>query len=764
MAVGTDESSTLLPVSLSSRIRSDAHFSHVWKGSAIRVLTEQVAAAQRELSDAMDLNLRLNTRNAYLEEQLSASSAASAESASRSARAYHERMDELEAQLVTKQHAVESAEARVHELQTQLNQLELPNVKLATANERAQQQLRALHELADERDALSQEASGLRSSNDAMARELQGLATGTRKAAAQQAALEHEVAALTSELESVRSSALADTSRLADSLRRTEQELQAAIEAQSSLATEKRALQHELETLRAAYAEMADSVEQSRATESELEAQRAAHEKAVSELKAVLALEVERLREQLVASEASASDARAQNAAQSAELASLAHQLTNVQEFSRDAVFEAETKYEEAALDLEALRRELDAKTGECEQLQYAAAQSAESATSAMGDLEHVRREVSDLNAQVQQLRSVEQELSARLRQSTQSNEQLASELTTATAARVAVEQELHALRSSVAQLQSDADRRVQDAVHRTREEISGMLTTERARAVRLEKQVAGVSVELGKLHAELENAREEAELKADATQSLADNLKASRAELTRAVQAKDAEIASVQQQARSETLQLQTLAARAMEELAQCQQELSRVQQQAQLEQSARTSEVRELETANRELEAALDKSKQFCEELSARCEESTAQVQEYARQIQEDSQTEIFRLAHANEALQLEIERFVQSRYREASAEEELHLHIAELQAENNVLAARAHRLTQQLSQFTELPEEDRVADSQSQTPDLWELLSSGMEQLKADLELASKYAASIDANGLEVVDSDEPLAIAS
>ncbi|TYZ63797.1 hypothetical protein PybrP1_007328 [[Pythium] brassicae (nom. inval.)] len=742
--------------------------SHVWKSDAIRVLTEQVAAAQRELSDAMDLNRRLNHRNAWLEEQLSASAAASAESASRSARAWGERVGELEAQLAVQQRTVESAEARIGELQAQLSQHEFANADLASANQRAQQQL---YELARERDALSHETSSLRGSNELMAREIERLSAGARDASTQQATLEQEAAALASELESARSSALADASRLAESLRRAEHELRVSTEAQSGLDTEKRALQQELETLKAAYAEAADTAEQFRATESELETQRAAHEKAVSELKAALSLEVERLRQQLATAEASASEARAQSAAQTAELASLGHQLTNLQEFSRDATFEAETKYEEAALDLEALRRELDAKTGECEELQLAAARAAESATSAQGELESAWREVADLSAQLQQLRSVEQELTARLRQATQANEQLASELSVATAARHAVEQELLALRSSVVQHERDAERRIQDAAHRSREELSGVLTTERARAAHLEQQLAGAGAELGALRAELETAREEAELKADATQSLADNLKASRAELTRVAQAKDAELASLQQHAHGEAQRLQALAARVEDELAQCRQELSqcrqelgRAQQQAQLERSARDAEARELQAANRELEVALDKSKQFCEDLSARCEESTAQVQEYARQIQEDSQTEIFRLAHANEALQLEIERFVQSRYREASAEEELHLHIAELQAENNVLAARAHRLTQQLSQFTELPEEDRVADSQSATPDLWELLSSGMEQLKADLELASKYAASIDANGLEVVDNDGPLAIAS
>lgn len=169
-------------------------------------------------------------------------------------------------------------------------------------------------------------------------------------------------------------------------------------------------------------------------------------------------------------------------------------------------------------------------------------------------------------------------------------------------------------------------------------------------------------------------------------------------------------------------------------------------------------------LEESKKELESALDRSKAFCEDLSRRYEEKVRHAEDVAKQAEAESQGKIAQISQVNESLKHEIEKIAQSRFDQAASLERLEVQVAEVQAENNILSARAHRLTQQLSQFTELPAEDVLADSQSQTPDLWELLSSGMEQLKADLELASKYAASIDSNSLETAEGEEALAIAS
>ncbi|KAG7398973.1 hypothetical protein PHYBOEH_009966 [Phytophthora boehmeriae] len=158
-------------------------------------------------------------------------------------------------------------------------------------------------------------------------------------------------------------------------------------------------------------------------------------------------------------------------------------------------------------------------------------------------------------------------------------------------------------------------------------------------------------------------------------------------------------------------------------------------------------------LEETNRELEGLLNKSKAYCEELSRESEDKISRMQEFASHVEQEARDEIDRIVHENGVLRDELEQLAQVRYEETTAHDELRVKLAELQAENNVLSARAHRLTQQLSQYTDLPEDDEMAAAgQGQTPDLWELLSSGMEQLKADLELASKYAASIDASSVD------------
>ncbi|POM77450.1 Myosin-like protein [Phytophthora palmivora] len=170
-------------------------------------------------------------------------------------------------------------------------------------------------------------------------------------------------------------------------------------------------------------------------------------------------------------------------------------------------------------------------------------------------------------------------------------------------------------------------------------------------------------------------------------------------------------------------------------------------------------------LEETNRELEGLLQKSKAYCEELSRDSEDKISRVQEFARHVEQEARDEIDRVAHENGVLRDELEQLAQVRFEETTAHDELNVKLAELQAENNVLSARAHRLTQQLSQYTDLPEDDELAAAgQGQTPDLWELLSSGMEQLKADLELASKYAASIDASSVDGGIGDESFTVAN
>uniref|UniRef100_A0AAV1TH01 Uncharacterized protein n=1 Tax=Peronospora matthiolae TaxID=2874970 RepID=A0AAV1TH01_9STRA len=172
-----------------------------------------------------------------------------------------------------------------------------------------------------------------------------------------------------------------------------------------------------------------------------------------------------------------------------------------------------------------------------------------------------------------------------------------------------------------------------------------------------------------------------------------------------------------------------------------------------------------RRLEETNRDLNDLLQKSKAYCDELSRDSEDKISRVREFTRHVEQEARDEIDRIAHENELLRDELAHLARTRFEETNALDEFRVKLAELQAENNVLSARACRLTQQLSQYTDLPEDDELAaGEQGPAPDLWKLLSSGMEQLKADLELASKYAASIDAGSVDGGMGDESFTNAS
>uniref|UniRef100_K3WEI7 Uncharacterized protein n=1 Tax=Globisporangium ultimum (strain ATCC 200006 / CBS 805.95 / DAOM BR144) TaxID=431595 RepID=K3WEI7_GLOUD len=844
-----------------------------WKGDAIRILTDQVAAAQRELSDAMDLNLHLNNRNTWLEEQykLHSVSAAASPGAQEKMRVLETKSVELGQQLAEKQRFIQSFEENHNSMLAQYDQLQSAYNELLSSSNAAQEQI---YQLTQEWQALNQEVFDLRNSNSALVQETESLKTI--------AASSNEDATKLMALQYLDASKVSQDATLAnlESIQHAEQELRAEndtlkrkIEESNNFRTVEYELHGlrdshekllaEFNTLQASYASVSKENEDLKKRASE-------HERVGAHQFSTLNAERDSLVQQLSSSQATvaASESKLKELAgrceaQASHINSLEQQLKNLQESLQDnmeAAYETETKYEETLLDLDVVRKELQAKTDECMQLQEAAdsvTRSAQNAASAHEDLERARHEIAELTNQVEHLRSVEQYLNSQAQQLTATNEHLSAEIYSVKSERQTIEQELVGLKASSSQLetrfkevceQTKLAEAARAELQRENDEVSAMLDADRFKAGQLQQQLEATRAEHGQLHAqiesltkknislrsELESSREDAELKEEAAKSLLDNFKATQkglkdelANLQHILQSKDAELSRATGQSQGEIQRLQHMVAKYEEEKNQILPELNQLRydieqlraaesksnaerntlaaeidnyrfemdrlqqlvQQFEQEKSALEGQVssvhaleeeknqivyqlqhveqrnRQLEQSHRELEDTLEKSKSFCEDLSIRCEEISVQAQEHAKKIQEDSQAEIYRLTHANESLQQEIEKFVQNRFREASAEEELHLHIAELQAENNVLASRAHRLTQQLSQFTEVPEEDRLADSQSQTPDLWELLSSGMEQLKADLELASKYAASIDANGLEVVEAgDEALAIAS
>ncbi|KAL0587486.1 hypothetical protein ABG067_002782 [Albugo candida] len=140
------------------------------------------------------------------------------------------------------------------------------------------------------------------------------------------------------------------------------------------------------------------------------------------------------------------------------------------------------------------------------------------------------------------------------------------------------------------------------------------------------------------------------------------------------------------------------------------------------------------------------LEISKAQIEEVNKKNQSELHQNGREMQDCRQQARAEIQRLTNHNTRLEEEIVRFATSR-------QELDVHINNMQqkynhlkAERDVLAARSSALEEQLGLYTRVPYESTTVPNPF-TPDLWDLLSRGMEQLKADLEIASKHAASID-----------------
>ncbi|KAF0720647.1 Aste57867_161 [Aphanomyces stellatus] len=127
------------------------------------------------------------------------------------------------------------------------------------------------------------------------------------------------------------------------------------------------------------------------------------------------------------------------------------------------------------------------------------------------------------------------------------------------------------------------------------------------------------------------------------------------------------------------------------------------------------------------------LESSKKMVENVHASAEMSTQNLEDHIRELQEQVHSHNNKFESETEELLEEI----------AS----LNAQLSELQVQNNVLSARAHRLARDLSQYVKLPADDMALVLNPNTPNLWELLHNGMEQLKSDLEVASTYAANLD-----------------
>ncbi|RLN89303.1 hypothetical protein BBJ28_00011314 [Nothophytophthora sp. Chile5] len=791
-------------------------------GGAIGILTSQVANAQRELTEAMELNLHLNNRNAWLEEQYQMLSSVQSD------------VDEEQEEPGTSKTSLEEQVAMLER-------------ELLEAQRAANEQMQHAADLGQNYSALSGEFERIHAAHSELI-EVKRADDVTLTQLSQE--LETLRAAETNtwcekdqeltELRTANATLAGDVDRFHDVEHQLQQAEDALTKAQQDFAeatASNSTLQRELDELKALYAAALQSDDQVAAIQSQLKEMRSEKEGVTTELTRSqtfihdLQLKIHEL-EGIVDG-------------QMTEKSSLEQQLQNLQEVAQEnmeGAYELQAKLEDTLAELEQSWTQLRAAQDQCENLQHAVT-AAEQSSAAQDELERAQNELASLEQQVRHLHDVEQSLNQQLQEAAHAKEGLAAELQAVRIERSAAEDEHKKLQASyehaTAQLQAIGS--TGNERQRENDELSLKLDQTRAKVTQMESQVESMRGEhkaaqmqtetLTKknlsLISEVQGVRDEAEKQQREARGQLEQLKAAHSDLqrelanaTQALQSKEAEVATVAQRSQADVAQLEELVGRykadkqsSDQRLAQLQSECEQLRQAhgegqaavdrsryeleqlhaqmdaTQQEKAALETEAgqlrglsdektrllqqlqqlervnQRLEETNRELESTLHKSKAFCEELSRGCEDKVTRAQEFARHVEQEARDEMEHVAQENGTLRSELAQLAQVRFEETGEHDELRVKLAELQAENNVLAARAHRLTQQLSQYTDLPDDDELAASgQSQSPDLWELLSSGMEQLKADLELASKYAASIDASSVDGrtdAGGDEPFA---
>lgn len=784
---------------------------------AISILTEQVATAQRELTEAMELNLHLNNRNAWLEEQYQMLSSVQSEGD-----------DDAEEAGVVKL----SPEERIAALEQELQEA------CRAANEKAEhvsnleQNYSALSTEFDRLHSAHNELVDMKQTDDAALNDLRNEVESLRASQASVFNKDEALYAKDQELAELRSSNSTLSSQL-ERLNGVEGQLQqthdALIQAQNELAEAQginARLQHELEELKGINAAASKNEEHVAAIQNELAQLRSEKDSFASELTQAqtfindLQLKIQEL-EGIVNG-------------QKNDKQSLEQQIQNLQEMAQENMessYELQANLESTMEELEKTQAALRTEQERCADL-VQSVESAKQSSIPREELDRAQGEIASLEEQVRHFRSLEQSLNQQLQDEVRSKGAIAAELQAAQSERVAVEEEKKRLKASydqaAEQLASTGE------LQRTNDDLSRSLEQTRAKLMQAEQQINAMRTEHGEaqkqvetltkknlsLVSEVQSIRDQADSQQQMARGQLEQLTAAHADVQRqlaeatlALQGKDAEVQRNVSQLEelvnrykadkhSSDQQLAQLAAeceqlrrahdeaKAAVERAHHEIEQTRAQQNAtQQEKSALETEVAELrglsdekahllqemdeqkrvnqrlEETSRELEGLLQKSKAYCEELSRDSEDKVSRIQEFASHVEQEARDEIDRIAQENGLLRDELEQLAQARFEETNAHDELRVKLAELQAENNVLSARAHRLTQQLSQYTVLPEDDELsAGGQGQTPDLWELLSSGMEQLKADLELASKYAASIDASSVDGGIGDESFTVAN
>lgn len=781
---------------------------------AISVLTEQVASAQRELTEAMELNLHLNNRNAWLEEQYMMLSSVQSEGD-------EEHEDEgvakvsPEKRIIVLEQQLQEAHRAVNEKAEHVSNLEQNHSALSTEFDR-------LHSSHNE---LIKSKQSDNATLDALRSELESLRALEAHAAEKDLALH----AMEKELSELRSSSKTldhDVKRLCDvefQLKQAHETLATAqfdqTEAEANIAN----LQQEIFEMRKASADTLKSNEHLAVIQSELIQARSDKDAIKIQLSQSQAL-VQEMQSKIQELEEILNS-------QLKDRKSFEQQLQNLQEMTQEnmeASYELQSNLESTMEDLEKSQAQLRSEQEKCASLKQSFEELKQSSIS-RADFDRAQSEIAQLEQQIRHLCDQEQSLNHQLQELAHSNTAIVAELQIAVSERAAAEEELKKLKKAFQQelASSQSSYRELQCSH---DDLSQSLEQISKKATQAEQQLSAMREQQSETYtkvetltkknlslvAELRNMRDERDKQRQEVQNQLEQLKLAHAdvqgklaETIQRLQNRDAEIAvskanlsqledlakrnkadrqSFDQQLAQLTAECKQfrqahsdskmVAERSQHEMEQIRAQLISVQQEKyvleskigqlndlldekvqllqEVDEHKRVNQL--LQETNRELEGLLQKSKAYCDELFRESEDKVSRTQEFARHVEQEARGEIDRIVNENNELRVELEQLAQTHFEETAVHDELRVKLAELQAENNVLSARAHRLTQQLSQYTELPEDELAAAAQGQTPDLWELLSSGMEQLKTDLELASKYAASIDAGSVDGGVGDE------
>ncbi|RQM10926.1 hypothetical protein B5M09_002474 [Aphanomyces astaci] len=733
-----------------------------WKEDALRSLTHQVKAVQKELSDALQLNLEL-TNHVDTIERAKRTFMADLErdrvAAEVATKAFKQQLVVVEADLAAQKLSAEAAiEAKSHEiadLRQSIYGFEQV-IATATSNEDTlRAELETMHgrmtlltaevqavdrdwttkydALLEEWHVAKQVAADREEANKALADQVDVLkravddAQINAAAAAQVGQLQAEIAQLQAEisLEREQFHARAEASRVdVEQLRQSVTALQGDVATWEQAAADATAqvelLRHENENLTNLHANA------ERAALSALEMERKSWVSAAQ----ASAEEIEKLAQRLSQSQAeerhvaslegriadlegSIAELNTRHAAdlgrldeqRKAEVEALRQQVANSQEFATECEatgLEWEEKADALLAELASAQEQLRTVEVAADQGSQMLANELEAAKvakdEALAQLEGERRRGDDLDLQVAQKQSDLNLVTQNLNETKGHLDMVKAELQQAKqGAAEAARHAADARRAVEKEWKDDLERALAQ-----RQELDAALTASQDRVSQLETSVhhehataAQWAAEKQALEASLACERSAVvELKAAHDSLLQEIMTA-----TRHVKDKDAQVAAL-------TLQL-----------------------------AARTDE---FEQTTEQLRRDVAQSQAMVGNVHASAEMASQNLEDHIRELQEQMH------AHNNK-FETETEDLLE----EISS---LNGQISELQVQNNVLSARAHRLARDLAQYVKLPADDMALVLNPNTPNLWELLANGMEQLKSDLEVASTYAANLDQMGDE------------